>query len=564
MIISEKMSSAFKIIFVAIVFVGISSCGKSEMDRKDKVAAIVGQLSDPFLAITFVPQVLIDKSGAKDGALPFTYEAFASFFMSESKTGIDNKGQVEIIVENSGGMVPNAYAFIPLISADDFKTLVTKELAAKVQEKNGAYYFRKDADNYVVAWKDDLAIVSNIPISLDNLFSKGTNESKEAAIRLVNLLNEVSRNNINSEFRAFFDREGDMQLYANGSSAYSIIDGMRFISKKDKVEYKSLLEGTIIETALNFENGSIQLDNNFELSDALAEYFKILKSNSVDVDMLNYGLSQSPMTAISLNISTPQMINILKKRREVLETDDLEEGLAEMNLTLDDVEKMFNGQMVVIIDGMDSISKSYNNFEGEEINYVDYEPRTAIVIGLNDTERVEKLMMQISLVNGNGEENMNQIDGMYYHFDNDKMILVNSIDWLNKIKNEETKSIKNERLVSGGLSIYSNPQLNEELDLDLEELEMIQKDVVDLVVKVADKGAHLTIKFKDANKNALRIILERIVEAFENQEKSSNYDMESILNEELIEEIESDVEESMQELINSKEMKDLKKVIEEL
>ena len=535
--------------FVAMVV----SCGHSKMDRKDKVASIIGALNDPFIGVTFTPQVLIDKSGMNEGALPFTYQAFAAFFMSEEKTGIDNEAQIQIVVENSGGMVPNGFAFIPLKNSDKFKVLVEKELGAKVQEKDGAYYFRKDEDNYVVAWKDDLAIISNIPLSLDNLFSKGTNESKKVAVRLVNLLNEVSKKNLNKEFRAFFDTDDDFKMYANGQSAYNVIDGMRFISKKDKNELKSLLSGTTIQSALNFENGSIEFDGNFALADSLQAYFDVLNDGGVDDDMLAYGLSDSPIMAMSMNLSPKNFVRLLKKQRQIMDTDGLEKELKSMDLTLDDLENMFSGQVVIIMDGLDSTVSSFSNFDGSTEDYKNYQPKMAVIIGLKDAKKVQELM---SLSNSEGIDS-NRIDDMYFHFDNNKLILVSNSDWLAAVQNNKTVKLNNGNLTENSVGMYLNTNMDNKLDLDMKELELIQKEMIEMVAKVTDKGVKLSIKLKDANKNALRTILERMVEEFEKQEKYNNPNIEDLLNDELIESIGKEVEAGVEEVINSDELKEL-------
>lgn len=552
---AEKFTKILgQVLFISII-VTVSSCAKSKMERKDKVAAIIGTLSDPFVGATFTPQVLIDKSEISNGALPFTYEAFATFFMSEKKTGIDNNGQVQIVGENSGGMIPNGYVFIPLSSAEVFKTLVEKELGAKVQEKNGAYYFRKDEDNYVVAWKDDLAIMGNIPFSLDNLFSKGTNESKKAAIRLVGLLNEASKKNINKEFRSFFDKEGDMRIYANGQSAYNLIDGMRFVSKKDKNELKSLLVGTTFESALNFENGSIEFDGNYALADSLKSYFDILKSDAVDQAMLNYGLTNDPVMAIAANFSMVDLVRVLNRQRDLLEIRDLDKDLAEMNLKLNDLPKLFTGEMMVVIDAVEVKEREYTAQDGSVEKYSVDEPIMLSISGLNDPKRMSELITKLS-PEGTAA---NRYDDSFYLIKDNKLFLTNSELWFEAIKNGKTVKINDpgQNLSSSAVGMHMSANIAKKFVGDMDDIDALQKDLSDFVVKVSNTGTKMSIKFKDENKNALRLILERMVEQYENQEKSGNSDIEDILNDELIESITKEIEAGVEEVINSDELKEV-------
>lgn len=561
MIISKETKKVLIGVFAFVISLSSTSCDDSVMDRKDRVAAIVGELEDPFVSVTFSPQVLMDKSGVKNGALPFTYEAFATFFLSEEKTGIDNDGQMQVIVENSGGMVPNAYVFVPLNNADVFKTLVEKELGAKVQEKNGAYYFRKDDDNYVVAWKGDIAIISNIPFSFNNLFSKGTNVSKKAAIHLVTLLNEVSKSNINKEFRQFFDKEGDVLLYANGQTAYRFIDGMQFMSKKDKAQLESVLDGTILELALNFEEGQISFKGNYALADSLKSYFNVLKSSGISADMLEYGMSSDPMMAVSLNMSPAHFVSILNSQRKVMDTKGLEDVLKGVGLKLSDLEDLFSGEILFLADGLDSVEINYTNYNGEEITHISYEPNFATVIGLKDAKGV-----QVAINKMQGDVQVQKIDGLWYYIIDDKLFLTSTENWLNKIKAGETVQISTDENIftTSALGLYFNQNMATKFGSYFREMETINDEFSNAIAKVTESGTELTIKLSETNKNALRTILEKVVEEIESEEKRKNSGIESILSDELLETIETEVEAGVEEIINSKEMKDLKNVLENL
>jgi hypothetical protein len=560
MIFSKNFVKIQMVFSLTVLVIGISACQNAKMDRKDRVAAMVGTMQDPFIAATFTPQILIDKSGMNEGALPFTYQAFASFFMSEEKTGIDNHAQVQVVVENSGGMVPNAFAFITVKNANQFKKLVEKELSAKVQEKNGAYYFRKDEDNYVVAWKDDIAIMTNIPLSLDNLFSKGITESKKTAIRLVNMLTEVAKKNINASFRAFFEKEGDVRCYVNGTSTYDLIESMRFISKNDKAELKQLLSGTTMESVLNFEAGSINLNIDYELADSLKMYANVLSEKPISVDLLQYGLTSKPMMAIAISLSPENFVKLMKRQRDFMDTDGLEKELRAMDMTLDDLPNVITGEILVMLDGLDSVSHTYTSYSGEEVSYKNYEPRIATIIGLKDVNKIKFGITKMLA----GTNDSSKIEEMYYHFSGNRLVLVSSVDWLSVIKNGNAKAIDQKNLLSNGLGIYLNPKMGEKLDFDMTEFGVIQEEMIDLIGGMNNSGGQLTIKLKDANKNALRTILEKLIEAYERNEKMLNSDLEATLNEELMDQIESEVEASVEELINSDEMKAPEKAIKKL
>ncbi|MFK8046094.1 MAG: hypothetical protein AB8B72_11410 [Crocinitomicaceae bacterium] len=559
MIIPLKNQKNVSILIAAFIGLAVVSCGGAEMDRKDKVAAIVGALQDPFLSATLTPQIFIDKSGIEDGALPFAYQTITSFLISENKTGIANNEQMQIIVENSTGMVPNAFAFIPLHDQSLFKKLIESELGEST-EKNGVSYIRKDKDNYVLAWKDDLAIVTNIPLSLDNLFSKGTNESKKVATRLVNLLNGVSKKAINNDFRAFFDKEGDVLLYANGNSAYEIIEGMRFISNKEKAEYKEMLSGTVLESALNFENGKITLTSDYDIAEGLEAYFNVLKSEGLSDEMLSFGFSPDPIMAVSLNLSLKDVVKVLNMQRELFEVDDIERDLAKMNFKLSEIDDLLTGEMLVMFDSLVVTERSYTDYKGVEKKYTNEEPIFGTVVGVKNEKRVAELIAQ-SLPEG---IEPGRLGKEYYAIKNNKLFITNSEEWMAAFKTGKTVSINNGDgfLSSGPIGIQMKSNMADQLELGLDELESLNGQITNMLAKATDAGMEMTIQLKDDNINSLRLIVESLLEEIEKENLRDNSALESIIDGELMEQFEEDASESIKEILNSEEVKNLQEALE--
>ena len=99
------------ILLALSLLVAISTACKTEQTRQEKVSVIINKIDSPFFIATLTPQNIIDKSGATDGVLPFTYETLVGFFMLEEETGIDNNTQVQLIAGKGSGIgVPNMYA----------------------------------------------------------------------------------------------------------------------------------------------------------------------------------------------------------------------------------------------------------------------------------------------------------------------------------------------------------------------------------------------------------------------------------------------------------------------
>ena len=112
----------------------ITSC-KTERTREEKVAALMNEINAPFLIMNTSPNTLIEKSGAMDGALPFTYEMLVAFFLDKDVTGVDYDVDVQIIATNGPSFIPNFYGVFSIKNESAFIDLLETEANAKVQEK---------------------------------------------------------------------------------------------------------------------------------------------------------------------------------------------------------------------------------------------------------------------------------------------------------------------------------------------------------------------------------------------------------------------------------------------
>ncbi len=514
------------------------SC-KENLNHKDRVAAIIGKLDSPFLMGTFVPENLIDKAGLKEGALPFVQQTVASFFMKEEKTGINNKEQVQFVMAKGEGSFPQAYVFIPLKNAEKFKKLVQTELSAEVQEKDGAYYFRKDADNYLVVWKEDLAIVSNIPISLENILSSGGISSKKAALSIVNLMNQAATSDIAPTYRSFMDKTGDIQMYMHGQNAYNMVKEIRFFPSKYKRQLKTLLLGSTVESEMNFENGAITLKSNHLLSDSLNAYLEVLKDGGISNDILAFGFTDNPIMAFSMNMNPTKILKLMDETDMQDYTVNMSEKLKNNGISKEDIAAFSTGEVLFILDGYKKIEQSENlkNMQDLKVNF-------AMVYGVKDTA-VARMVMQKMLA----DSSMTDKDEIFMTIKNNYLISSNSKTWIEKINNNEGVSLKNLKteLTVHPIGMYINSVLLGKFPQE-KELDKAMRNVSKVIFDFNKNSSNLTIKMKDENKNALRIIVEKVVEEMLKAELNSNSDVQAIIEQEMLEGIN---EEAIENVINA-------------
>lgn len=508
---------------VLIALILLVSCNTNKT-HKDQVAAAISSLESPFFMSTLTPSVLIEKSGIQDGVLPLTQEAFIGFFINGKKTGINQEEQVQIVVAESGGIIPNAYLFIALKDAADFEKALVDELGAKIQEKNGKKYYRNEEYSFVVAWSNSLAIASNIPISLDNIFSKSNINSKKAALALVELLNTTESGAVHDNFRSFMDKEGDIYTYFHGQNIYNALSRTRFVPVKNKREIKLLLEGSIIESVLNFNDDKIEWNSEYLLSDSLMAKLKFMSNKSISIEMLNYGMSAKPMMVISTALIPEEGFSLLNEYSSTEETQRMDSVFKTLDIKKEDLEKMFAGEMLFMMDHLDSTSNI-------DINNSNIKPIYGIALKVLDSKNLISLL----------DNKLTKEDGLYLAEEeqyllvhNDVLFVSNSKEWANQISLGKGVKVEGGEWSNSSFGFKIN-QINEDLlSGDLEEFSVFISEILDVTGQVSNANSSFVLNMNETGKNALRYIVELLVEEYDLYLDSNNDELQDILDEEVI------------------------------
>ncbi|MFD1553453.1 hypothetical protein DNU06_07215 [Putridiphycobacter roseus] len=535
---SKNKWSKLGVVIFLVGSVFFVSC-KKELAHKDKVAAIIGKLESPFLMGTFVPENIIEKAGLEDGALPFVQQTIASFFMQEEKTGINNKAQVQLVIAKGEGSFPQAYAFVALKNAAKFKKLVETELSAEVQEKDGVFYFRKEADNYLVVWDAQMAIISNIPITLDNILSSSGISSKKAAIKIVGLMGEVGKGDIEPNYRAFMDKPGDVRMYLHGQNAYDMVKEIRFFPIKYKKQMALFLLGSTFETVLNFENGRIQLENDHLLSDSLTAYMEMFKEEGIDPEMLTFGYSANPAMALALNMDSDKFAKMMDITQWESYSHEVAKSLNDKGISKEDIAAFSTGKTLFILDEVEKVKQEDNINDLQDLN-----ARYGMVVEIKDTV-VARLVMQKVLT----DSLLSSREEMFATIQNKYLILSNSRAWIEKIEANNAVSIAalKTQLTINPIGFYMNNNLLGDMSTD-EDFNKTVKVVQDVVFEFNKSKSSLSIKMKDADKNSLRVIVEKLIEEMMLTELNSNSDIQTIIEQEMLEDIS---EEAIETVINA-------------
>lgn len=560
------LSALFGLLLIA------TSCG-TEKTREDKAAAIITKIDSPFFIMNMTPQNLMDKSGVMDGVLPFTYELILEFFIDESVTGIDYGVKSQVVIGKGESFTPNFYGIFKVKDQKLFKDLLDKEANAELGEKDGFNYAIKESEAYCVVWNEEFAIISNIEMDFAAMLTGGGGDQGMSMVdNNINLIKAAEDGEAEAKFVEFLKKDADMSWYYDGEGMYGYMESMAMMQEDDAFKQnKDMYEGVSVEMYLNFNNGSIDLEFVSHLTDQLKEDFGFIADGAVDSKLLSYGASPNPVMVGSYNVQFKDFITYMEEQMQEGQMDDVNEGLEQVGLTMDEAKGVFTGEMVYVIDRLERKTKTMDFGYGDPYTYTTTEPLFAFAAGLKDKSTLEKalkslmsgdkevedqeltadmgmdeMMAALEQMEGYGKgpeikvlaENVYQMDkDAFMYLGNDVVFVSNDSAWALKVAAGSGVKIKDPKgdLGKFPMAIYGNFASLAKME-DLKDA----RDFVNLFVEFHGganlDGGSFHLILKDSDKNSLRVITEAVADQLNKLEQMSNPD--------LYEELESATEES--------------------
>lgn len=495
-------------ILLTTLLLVVTSCS-SDRSREEKVSAMISSIDSPFLLVNVLPGDLIKKSGAVDGALPFTQEMMVGFFLDEAVTGVDYDENVQIIVGKGESFTPNFYGFFKLKDEAVFIELLETEANAEVKEKGGCKYIAKPTDKYAIVWNDEFAIAANIPTNMMAMAMGGG--AKEADVnatidKLIAMLETAEEGEVNEEYMTFLTHDSDIAISFIGKGFYQYSLEMSMGETSDLEANKEKLEGLNVEMFLNFNEGSIDFQFLSHLSAKLKEEIAFLKENPVDPKYLTYGNSDNPLFTLGWNVDFAKALEYSQNNEGTLNGGDLEKELERMGLTVEEAKSALNGEVFVIIDRIEQIETTVDYGYGEPYTYNEPSPLFALVLGVQDVSVLTKAFGD-SLVEGtivkNGEA--------FIVLKNNVLFSSNDSLWAAKINAGAGTKIADKG------SVYNDSPLGMYLDMaSMVNMEVLGDARIAAVILAYVKGSgnmeefNISMVLNDKTKNALRVITETI------------------------------------------------------
>lgn len=256
----------------------------------------------------------------------------------------------------------------------------------KTNGDDGILGWNKDAVIFTIASKNhssydyDMPDTANVsrPPSKDNP-NTATNNTLDRLKKIFNQKEDESLLSI-SEFKSLQQEKSDATLWLNTTSAIA-----KMPMKLPKM--KSLLENSYMAATINFNDGEVVLDGKSYLSKELGEIYKKYAGPTIDLNLLEKYPSNNLNGFVMVSFKPAIISEIMK----TLGIDGLINiGLIEAGLTLDDVIKLFKGDVMAAFSdfGMKQIQSPYD----PSYTYTRPDAKWLVSIPFGDKTAVDKIM----------------------------------------------------------------------------------------------------------------------------------------------------------------------------
>lgn len=543
------MKKIIKIVAVFCLSALMVTCGK-ERTREEKVSAIINKVDSPFVVMSMTPQNLMDKSGVLDGVLPFTYELILSFFIDESVTGIDYTVKSQIVVGN-GNLEPSFYGIFKIKDESKFKELIEKEANATITEKEGFKTAAKEGDGYAVVWNEEFAIISNIPMDIFAMLNgTGGNQGDKTINKLIDLMKAAEDGEINTTYAEFLNKPADLSIYYDGKGLYNYLKNMLGQNADELEPVKESIEGLSAEAFLNFNEGEISFELINHLSDKLKTDLAFIQDKGVSEQLFNYANGKEPFFVGSYNIKFKDFFEFVERQSGEDGLEDMEYELANVGLSIDQVKKALSGEFVYMIDGMKEVVTVYDEGTEYEFSVTEPMPVFGIAMGVSDVS-VINILLADSLKLPNGTY---QMDKAFLCLKDNVLFASTDSSWTNRIASNNGTSIKENK------DLYASKPIA--MFMDFSKLAGFGDEEITTFFKVFNQfkgsadmnGGLFTMSLHDKSKNSLRVLTELVANELDKMEKSMNQELED--------ELESAVQEGLDQLNGEGENVEVEEVVE--
>ena len=268
-------------------------------------------------------------------------------------SGIDLSAELYVFGKQTSSIMEGSSSTMGvLVSLKDvsaFEQFIKKKKPGAEIKTSGDYSYVALGDDYIVGWKDKVAILDNVHGGKNAPGTYNTGEGTLSQLLLTKLFAQGASESIESvdAFKDLEKEQGDILFYSAVSSTDAGLSALS-LSKMGDLIADSYTTGTI-----NFEDGKVVASFTGTTSKVLGQIFEKYPGHSLDAGALDkYPLHADGFMSLSFN---PRVLAEIVKYAGA--EDMANQALSQYSLTIDDVVKALKGDITVAVTANDDMQK---------------------------------------------------------------------------------------------------------------------------------------------------------------------------------------------------------------
>ena len=345
------------------------------------------------------------------------------------------------------------------------------------------------------------------------MFVTNKGNSSAASETVKKILNQTEENSLlnkDEKFASSLKKDSDILFWVDLGKAS---DNLASVNNDFAMLNEELnLAGTYFEGNVDFDDGEIISESTFLGNEATKKITELFKKD-VASKIVNSAAGENLVGAFSIGLDLEKIFTLLEEEGH---TNALNQMIGMTGMTVEDIEKTFTGDIVVSLNGIQSVTSEITGKErsaGADFTGV---------IGIKDKEKVTALIQMFGAMMGMQEEE----EGKGIFTNGDMIIEVTD----NKVKIAGTgpfaqKAIKEDAGSLGDAGVVGDHPIDFYLDYTkLPEFMMAEMNLNSSVTSemetinssLTHKGANLSsktvIKMKNKDKNSFSVLLKKVME----------------------------------------------------
>lgn len=379
---------------------------------------------------------------------------------------------------------PYLGAFFSIDDSDKLKNTLQNELNSSISTQEDINITTLEGKKGLIAWKENTGVWINIP------------DEKLAIELLTSSTKENTLVNTNKNFKESISDNNDITLWVNLEETKAIAHHLdpKIAAIQDEADFSN----SFLISNINFNNGEISLENNFEGNENNFSKYGDLYNGDLNKSLLDHASGESLVLAYLMNLNLTEIFNLLEQEEDA--KAELDDFLSRFNVTSEALKEALSGEAVLTVNGLEG--------------FIPFNYKASITLGVKDEEKTNEILNNLSSygLKFNGEKGVYESPFLLAKVKDDALVLAGpNADFAEALLNGEGKKLNDTDIDNANGEMVINldaipPALLNNVSKQYPILNEIKSLSTSTEMKENKVTYNVIIKLKDETNNALSVL----------------------------------------------------------